>query len=637
MIEKMKKMSLFIYHASKNAFLDKLQLLGISHINIDKTTSNENIVEANDKLRHLLKTKKKMQITIKENKLKLEQKKYQSDIFSLIEEFDNNLQELNTLHLQLDHIKQKSELLEPWGEFDYSIIIKLAEIGIKVHFHSMSGSKFAKLDKSDLAYAVIANKKGRTYFVVVADTNVPEQDETLESTEIKIPHEKLSTLYKTKSKLKTQIKEQNNKIFDNCKYLSEIEKRIVLFEDDLQYLMADASLQEEVDGKIYFVTGWFPKKLESEIIKFMEKEDVVYSIEEPSEEDNIPVKLKNGKFSKLFEPITKMHSLPSYYELDPTPFFAPFFALFFGLCMADVGYGAVMLIGVLIALFIKRKDKQLRPILYLGAVLGFFTILGGILMDTFFGMGNISLLVSKGIIPQWVSKVLILGKMNDAMSFAVLLGILQVALGFFMQTRNRMKLHGILGGLQPLGTAFILLGAIILIVYGYLGKDFSISIFKFGLIIYAIPFVQYISLTLVGLGLLMVLLFNNMQQKFYLRPLLGLWEIYGISTGLLGDILSYIRIFALGLAGGLLGKAFNDIAMMARGDHATIISIIGMLLIMIVGHLLNMALAALSAFVHPLRLILLEFYKSVDFTGGGHPFIPFKNRISLKSNKIIEE
>ena len=121
----------------------------------------------------------------------------------------------------------------------------------------------------------------------------------------------------------------------------------------------------------------------------------------------------------------------------------------------------------------------------------------------------------------------------------------------------------------------------------------------------------------------MILLFNNPDKKMWIRPLLGLWEMYNVVSGLLGDVLSYIRLFALSLAGGLLGGAINLIATMIRGDDPGIVSWFFMLLVLVGGHFINFALAALGAFVHPLRLTFVEFYKAVGFTGGGKAYAPF--------------
>jgi len=124
-------------------------------------------------------------------------------------------------------------------------------------------------------------------------------------------------------------------------------------------------------------------------------------------------------------------------------------------------------------------------------------------------------------------------------------------------------------------------------------------------------------------GLVMLFLFNNPDKKLAIRLPLGLWEFYGFSTGLMGDALWYIRLFALGLAGGLLGMAFNDIAFMISAGDSPKFLVVFTILVLILGHSINFALSVLGSFVHPLRLTFVEFYKNINFRGGSKPYKPF--------------
>jgi V/A-type H+-transporting ATPase subunit I len=216
------------------------------------------------------------------------------------------------------------------------------------------------------------------------------------------------------------------------------------------------------------------------------------------------------------------------------------------------------------------------------------------------------------------------------MAFAIMVGVVQVILGFAIQIINRIRLNGFFAGLMPLGTIFLISAGVIAIINN-MAPELVIGPMKVGILITSIPNTGLVAIILAIIGGVLVLLFNDVTKKLYIRPLIGLWDLYGIVTGVPGDILSYIRLFALGLAGSLLGGAFNQIAFMVKGDPPSIIGYFFMVVILIIGHSINLGLAALSAFVHPLRLILLEFYKSVGFTGGGLVYSPFKNRIILKN------
>jgi V/A-type H+-transporting ATPase subunit I len=176
---------------------------------------------------------------------------------------------------------------------------------------------------------------------------------------------------------------------------------------------------------------------------------------------------------------------------------------------------------------------------------------------------------------------------------------------------------------MPIGTILLLLGGTSFLVIN-LAKGLKIGPIPVYGMISSIPHAQSACIGMLATGVLLILLFNSIEHKmaFFLRPLMGLWELYGLLTGLPGDILSYLRLFALGLAGGLLGHAVLNIALMVKGNSP--LGIIPMVLVLLFGNALNLGIGLLSAFVHSLRLTFVEFYKSIGFTGGGTAYEPFK-------------
>ena len=556
----------------------------------------------------------------------------------MVETIEKMEDEIDYLHSLKENIEKEILSIDPWGNFTPDNIIRLQEIGINIKFYSLNKSKFEKMDKDNLRIEIISQVKNIVYFVIIYRED--EEIKHINANEEKIPIKELNSLKKQLDDLLIEIKNKENSLAEYTTYMDVINEELLRTEDQLSYFITDASLVPEVEGKVLIIIGWIPKKKQEAVKNFLKKEDVYYLIENPKRTDNIPILLKNNFFARLFEPITKMHSLPNYFEVDPTPFFAPFFAAFFGLCLADVGYGLILLVAILAAL-IFVKNKKIKPIILLGLVISITTIAGGFILDTFFG----TKISESSILPAALKKGIIYSDMYEAMGFALILGILQVFLGFILQAVNRYKRYGFFGFFQPFSVILLISGLIIIVMpflAGILGTklpDLNSGPIKIGYWISLIPdeklfgFNRY-AMILCITGLLLLLLFNNLESRIFFRPLRGLWELYGIITGVPGDILSYIRLFALGLAGALLGNAFNKIAFMLK-DAIPILPLayLGMALIMIVGHGLNMALAALSAFVHPLRLILLEFYKSVGFEGGGLAYSPFKNRILTKKNK----
>jgi V/A-type H+-transporting ATPase subunit I len=198
--------------------------------------------------------------------------------------------------------------------------------------------------------------------------------------------------------------------------------------------------------------------------------------------------------------------------------------------------------------------------------------------------------------------------------------------GIFLSMLNRFREQGIKYGIQPISYLIMIMSVLVIAAHKDIMGVASVTVgnLNIGEIILKIP--EKASKFMLLSGLLLLMFFNNVDKKIWIRPPMALWELYNFISGLVGDILSYLRLFALGLAGGLLGGAFNNIAFMVMKDTSGVYSvggIIGGVLIMVLGHSLNIVLAIMGAFVHSLRLTFVEFYKNLQFAGGGKPFTPF--------------
>ncbi len=619
MVERMKKLSILIYESFKEKFLEELQEVGVVDLNVDFTKESEKILSIKKEIERIKKARAFLISIIggsKERKTKTPV--ISESIESLVSKIEILEKENESLLEKIKITNEELKTLEKWGEFDPIIFAKLEEAKIYFNFYSCSSEEFEKLKKEDYAIEEIRRIGNTIYFVLFSREKVELVVPKVE----KLPMKKLSEVKTYKNHLDTLYNENIRVIKSLEGYIEVLDKEIEKLSDQLFFEIGKEGFSNLVEDKVLYITGFFPVKYEKKLMEFFEKSDVVYLIETPSVNDNVPVKLKNDKFSSHFEVITKLNSLPQYYEIDPTPFTAPFFALFFGLCIADVGYGFILLLFSLLA-FLMLENKNLKPIAVLGVILSVATIIAGTILNTFFGMEILKL-----SLPSGLKRFVLFTDMNSAMGFAILLGVLQVAVGYILQIINKIRLYGIEGGMQPLGTLLLFSGVLIYAVLFVVSGDLKIGPIDIKNFLKIIPFPKIISTTMIIAGLLLILFFNNLKMKIYFRPLLGLWELYGVVTGVPGDILSYLRLFALGLAGGLLGNAFNQIALMAKGDGQNPLGIIGMILILVVGHGLNLILAVLGAFVHPLRLTLLEFYKAIGYIGGGRPYRPFRKLVN---------
>jgi V/A-type H+-transporting ATPase subunit I len=368
---------------------------------------------------------------------------------------------------------------------------------------------------------------------------------------------------------------------------------------------------------------------------------------------------------KLFEPIGDLFALPDYKELDLTPFFAPFFLLFFGFCVGDTGYGILFLVGATIFKF--KASKEMKPILSLLQVLGVSTIILGAVSGTVFGINlidtgyalneaaisNLKALLPSDLLAniqpllgehfatkdEYVKALsAILGEENFALyktdllknaisdfnflnkfryllldansmfNFALILGVIQIIFGICVRAANKIKQFGFLHGLSSIGWAMAFIVGII-----FVGGDKAglLSLEKFKILFYS----------LMGLSGVFIVFFNNPSASIFASFGGGLYDIYGTATGVFGDLLSYIRLFALGISSAILGLVFNQIAVQFL--EIKYIGWLPFVLLLVFGHGINIFLASLGAFIHPMRLTFVEFYKNAGFVGGGKQYKPF--------------
>jgi V/A-type H+-transporting ATPase subunit I len=420
----------------------------------------------------------------------------------------------------------------------------------------------------------------------------------IDAEEVKLPEHRLSELLAKSEKYKKRL-EQIESTFDEyaIKYqdlLRESRKRI---QEKTDFDLAINHTEKQAEEKVMLLEGWIPDEKKEDLEKMLDEQNVYYIAAKPSKEDNVPIKLKNNKFSKLFEPIGDLFSLPDYGEMDLTPFFAPFFMLFFGFCVGDTGYGLIILIATLI--YRRKANPKLKPILTLAAYLGAATVVMGLISGTFFGVELIK-------IKAYPLKEIILEPLK-LFWLSIAIGGLQIFYGMFIKAANQIKQGGLKYGLSTIG--WILL---IMVAGAFIGLEQAGVSFTGFAIAKKIAY---------GISVALILLFANPEKNMIVSVFSGLYDVYNMITGVFGDLLSYIRLFALGISSAILGLVFNQIAAQFLGG--SFFSYIPFIIILIIGHGLNIFLASLGAFVHPLRLTFVEFYKNAGFVGGGKQYKPF--------------
>ena len=615
MIQKMKKLTFLVTGKEYEQFLTDIRELGVLHIQELQSGATSPELQASlalaERYNHALKALDFVAETytfdVKSQSLPADASKG----LHLIEEVEGKLAEENKLKHRIDNVEKAIESLLPWGNFDWTSVQRLSDAGYQLNFYCCP-SKMFKAEWSDEYFAqVISESNGKSYFVTFS-TEVPD----IAAEKLQLPNESLSYYNKEKEELENQLQEVRKYLYQlNFAQRNSLLAGQVENDNDISLSKVHLNTESVAGDAVKLIIGWTLEEKSEEVVAYLENNHVFYEMENPKLEDDVPVQIKNDSYSRLFEPILRMYSLPKYHDLDPTPFFAPFFMLFFGLCMGDAGYGLIIL---LVSLILRKKlSADMKGYGTLGIILGVMTIICGSLTGSFLGidLNQADWAFLAPIKPYFISDAnfTIFGY-SPMMVISVIIGLIQVLLGMVLAGMKAAKLYGWKFGVGKMSWVVALLSAI-----ACFGLPFC------GVVLPMV--VTYVLYALMRVSVLGIFFFNSPDKNIFMNFGSGLWDTYGMATGLLGDLLSYIRLFALGLTGGVLGGVFNALAIDLTADMSWAIRWLPMLIILLLGHGINFALCMISSFVHPMRLTFVEFFKNADFEGGGKEYSPFRVKV----------
>ncbi|MBW6460891.1 MAG: V-type ATP synthase subunit I [Bacteroidales bacterium] len=601
----MKKYRLLVYHRDYETFLQDLRDLGVVHLIEQKGDVSEEILEQYEEIESINKTIR----MLKSMEIKTAQKEAVTDGQEIFEDIAGLNHLLEQQQHTLTQVRKEIQELFPWGDFSYDLLNTMAENDIRVKFYVTPARQFDPQWIKDYPVEVINYTGGHFYFIAVE-----KGDETVDipAEEIRLPLRSLSALQEIRDKSLSDIKATKEKLDDHAAAsIPALERYRNTLLQRAEYEKARFYTAAEAEDKLRIVEGWVPKNKEKQIVEYLEKASVVYITEKARPEDKPPVLLKNKNFAKKFEMIGELYSLPKYNELDLTPFFAPFYALFFGFCLGDVGYGILISLTALIAR--SKVAKTLKPVTKLIFYLGLSTILFGFISGTFFGIN----LYESGLPGYSSLQSYMLAKDTNINNFlftlSLFLGGIQIMFGLVLKAINETIQYGWKLATGTIGWIILLSGAAtVFLLNTYAGIEMEM-----------LKPLLYAALVIGGI---LILFLNNLKRNILKNFGIGLWESYNMITGVVGDLLSYIRLFALGIASAILGFVFNSLAINMSGD-IPVLNIIIMVVILVIGHGINLFMSGIGAFVHPLRLTFVEFYKNAGFSGGGKKYYPFRKII----------
>ena len=465
----------------------------------------------------------------------------------------------------------------------------------------------AELDKT--YYEELKIVKDEVYYLVISSIDESEKEKlaevfrnssfTVENLDIDaVPQDyknglqkEISELKKEKRRLKAQIKTYSEDLTDLqavYEYMQNKKLRIV-----------ESEKLAQTENTI-LIKGWIPTEKVSEFEKVIKDEagDNYYLTFTDADRDDatVPIKLKNGKVASTFENLTGMYAYPRYNEIDPTPLFTPFYILFFGMMGADVGYGLVLLLATMFVLKVVNLSSQMRKSIKFFFYLSFSVIFWGLLYGSYFG----------ATIPGMWRLVDPASQYNDLLIGSIVFGVVHIFVGLaikaYMLIRDGKSLEAVY---DVLFWYMALIGGMLFLIF----KLMNLS-----------AVVANVSMWVMIVGMAGIVLTGGREAKGVGAKLGGgLYSLYGISS-YVGDFVSYSRLMALGLSGGFIASAINMIAGMIGGNWFGMIFIP---VILIVGHLFNMFLSFLGAYVHTSRLMYVEYFGKF-YEGGGKPFKDFR-------------
>lgn len=604
MIIKMSKYAFMVYHKEYDTFLATLRELGVVHIRETQSITDHDNLQAllaeRKRVNGLLRFLKGLQGGMKEAPLAPARELTKKEGLHLLDKIEALQEKKVQLIAARQSLEKDIAYMEIWGDFSYQNFNRLKRAGYEITFFTCPTSKYDPAWGEEYNAFLVNNYQSVTYFVTV----------TKEGTEIDIDAERPKMPALGLDKLRARYKQRLEDIREVEEQLRQHAlsdyKTLELFDHNLldEFNLANILVQtdKQAADKLMLLEGWVPTEKAPALEKTLEKEGYFFQELEIQEGDKVPVLLKNNAFTRLYEPITRMFSLPNYGELDPTPFFAPFFMLFFGLCFGDGGYGLLVIIAGAI---LKRKvNPDFKPFISLFQYLGLAALIVGIFTGSFFG-------VSLAEIPALVKVKDYFVNSDNLMTFSIVIGLVQIIFGKAVAAYKTKLQKGLKHSIAPFAWVFTITA---------LALAFGLPMLK----VHLPETLVTVFYVIAGIGLVVAFLYNSPGKNVFLNFGTGLWHTYNMASGLLGDTLSYIRLFAIGLTGAILGGVFNTLAISMTEGMNVVLRAVCMLLILVIGHSINFALCTISSLVHPLRLIFVEYYKNAEFEGGGKAYEPYK-------------
>ena len=607
MIEKMKAVCIVAQDSHKEELLTTLRDLGILHI-AEKQAADTDVLKRFSMLSHL------------SLELKDYAKEENGETTTLSDEqFEQMYQNTVRALEQMTMIKEKrtdlvleAERIKMWGDFDAPMVKRLCD-QLDLHFYRMEKREYKRIKQDAHIKWIRLSPVEKMETVAVFG----RLDTSVRAMEFVIPPKGLSQLQEEIKHCELQLSSCEAVLREAAGHLNSYAAQLLKTQNDAEYSSADRSLAYQ--NGLVWITGYIPDAEKEAFINAAKEHNWAWLMNDVQQGDeNVPTKIRYNKLTALIKPVFDiLGTVPGYAEYDISFWFLAFFTLFFAMIIGDAGYGLLFLIGT-VAVHI--KSKHVTNVTLLFYLLSGATVVWGALTGTWFGLEgamNIPLLKSL-VIPSFANYPEYFGlsattTQNSVMKFCFSIGVIQLALACVMNIKRKICRHN-LSWLSDLGWLLSISALYLMVLYLVIGQNIQFGIVG----------------AVVGLGFLLVVLFGGMEpgKTFGQGLKAGLGNTFTAfldTISAFGNVMSYIRLFAVGMASLAIAQSFNN---MASGFHGALV-IVGAI-IMIIGHVLNIVMGFLSVVVHGVRLNLLEFSGQLGMEWSGTAYNPFRDRTKNK-------
>lgn len=607
MIEKMKAVCIVAQDSHKEELLTTLRDLGILHI-AEKQAADADVLKRFSMLSHL------------SLELKDYAKEENGETTTLSDEqFEQMYQNTVRALEQMTMIKEKrtdlvleAERIKMWGDFDAPMVKRLCD-QLDLHFYRMEKKEYKRIKQDAHIKWIRLSPVEKMETVAVFG----RLDTSVRAMEFVIPPKGLSQLQEEIKHCDLQLSSCEAVLREAAGHLNSYAAQLLKTQNDAEYSSADRSLAYQ--NGLVWITGYIPDAEKEAFINAAKEHNWAWLMNDVQQGDeNVPTKIRYNKLTALIKPVFDiLGTVPGYAEYDISFWFLAFFTLFFAMIIGDAGYGLLFLIGT-VAVHI--KSKHVTNVTLLFYLLSGATVVWGALTGTWFGLeGAMKIPLLKSlVIPSFANYPEYFGlsattTQNSVMKFCFSIGVIQLALACVMNIKRKICRHN-LSWLSDLGWLLSISALYLMVLYLVIGQNIQLGIVG----------------AVVGLGFLLVVLFGGMEpgKTFGQGLKAGLGNTFTAfldTISAFGNVMSYIRLFAVGMASLAIAQSFNN---MAAGFHGALV-IVGAI-IMIIGHVLNIVMGFLSVVVHGVRLNLLEFSGQLGMEWSGTAYNPFRDRTKNK-------